>query len=118
VLRRLQPPWNRAGVERGRVPWNGAVLPSVEAIRQNVSALAESSLPGAAREPSLLVRDRSTVGKPVQLVWAMADEMFAANPAVSRREVIAECVRRGVAVNTAKTQYSAWRAVRGPAPGA
>jgi hypothetical protein len=46
-------------------------------------------------------------------MWAIADEMTAANPSVTRREVIAECVRRGVALNTAKTQYSAWRLVRG-----
>jgi hypothetical protein len=116
VIWALQPPWNRAGVERARVPRDEAVLTTAEPARLNVPAVTLASPAGSAREELLLVRDRSTVEKPVRLVWAIADEMLAANPAVSRREVLAECVRRGVALNTAKTQYGAWRTVRGPAP--
>lgn len=41
----------------------------------------------------------------VQLALAALGLEYAS---VTRREIIAECVQRGVAVNTAETQYSAW----------
>lgn len=55
---------------------------------------------------------QSTVEKPVKRVWAIADEMIAANPSVTRKEVQAECVRRGIASGTARTQYQAWSTAR------
>jgi hypothetical protein len=41
---------------------------------------------------------------PTKAVWAIADEMKAANPAVTRKQVVDECVRRGIALYTARTQ--------------
>jgi hypothetical protein len=118
VLRAVQPPWNRAGIERARALGDSGaasahVTPSVKKVRVLAPPGEPSSPTRTAAVAAVQVRDRSTVEKPVRLVWSIADEMTAANPAVSRREVISECVRRGVALNTAKTQYSAWRAARG-----
>lgn len=58
---------------------------------------------------------QSSVLKPTKMVWAIADEMNAAareagKEAPSRKEVQEECVRRGIASGTARTQYQAWKA--------
>lgn len=55
---------------------------------------------------------KSAIEKPVKRVWAIADEMIAENPEVTRAEVQAECVRRGIASGTARTQYQAWFSAR------
>lgn len=46
----------------------------------------------------------SSVIRPTKLVWDIADCM----PKASRKEVMEECVRQGVAYGTARTQYQAW----------
>ena len=58
------------------------------------------------------VTNESTVARPCKLVWHIADEMKAANPEVERKEVLAECVKRGVAFYTARTQYQQWLGVQ------
>lgn len=50
--------------------------------------------------------------RPCKLVWHIADEMKASNPEVKRKEVLAECVKRGVAFYTARTQYQLWLGVQ------
>jgi hypothetical protein len=50
----------------------------------------------------------STIEKPTKAVWTIADEMKAANPTVTRKAIVDECVRRGVAFYTARTQYQRW----------
>jgi hypothetical protein len=54
----------------------------------------------------------STVEHPCKLVWHIADEMTAANPAVRRKDVLAACVARGVAFYTARTQYQQWLGIQ------
>lgn len=56
----------------------------------------------------------SSCESPVKRVWAIADAMNAqaraeGKPAPSRKEVQDECVRKGVASGTARTQYQAWK---------
>lgn len=51
---------------------------------------------------------KSTVEKPTKAVWAIADEMKKANPKATRKEIVEECVRRGIAFYTARTQYQRW----------
>lgn len=46
----------------------------------------------------------STCEKPTKKVWHIADSM----PKASRKEVIEECVRQGIAYGTSRTQYQAW----------
>lgn len=68
------------------------------------------------RKTTQEVADRprtSTVALPTKLVWNVADEMVAAakaagQPAPKRKAVIEECVRRGIAYGTARTQYQHW----------
>lgn len=58
------------------------------------------------------VTNKSTAERPCKLVWHIVDEMKAANPEVKRKEVLAECVKRGVAFYTARTQYQQWLGVQ------
>lgn len=58
------------------------------------------------------VKHKSDIERPTKTVWHIADEMSAANPQVRRKEVIAECVRRGIAFYTARTQYQQWLATK------
>ena len=51
--------------------------------------------------------NRSKVESPVEIVWAVCDELGD-----DRDAVVAECVRRGVNINTAKTQFYKWRKSR------
>lgn len=50
-------------------------------------------------------RQHSAIENPVQIVHALCDEMEGS----PRDTIIAACVERGVNINTAKTQYYAWR---------
>lgn len=57
---------------------------------------------------------KSSIEKPTKRVWDIADEMVraareAGQPMPSRKEVQDECVRRGIASGTARTQYQAWK---------
>ena len=116
LLQALRPPWNRAGVARPNA--RGVPTPIAPSSSPSVS---EQSSPAQVliTSPSVVqtsspgqIRTRSRVESPVRLVWNIADQMVRAKPAVSRREIIDECIRRGVAPNTAKTQYSAWNSQR------
>lgn len=56
----------------------------------------------------------SSIPKPTKAVWHIADEMVkaalaAAKPIPSRKEIQNECIRRGIATGTARTQYQAWK---------
>lgn len=55
---------------------------------------------------------KSTVESPTKLVWHIADEMIEKNPHVGRKTVITECVNRGIAFFTARTQYQQWLTAR------
>lgn len=46
----------------------------------------------------------SSCERPTKRVWDIADSM----PKASRKEVMAECVRQGIAYGTSRTQYQAW----------
>lgn len=74
-------------------------------------AIAEEA-PKAAPKRKIEVINHSTIERPTKTVWHIADEMFAANPQVRRKDVIAECVNRGIAFYTARTQYQQWLATK------
>lgn len=68
--------------------------------------------PRAKPEPKEWIRE-SSILKPTKMVWFIADEMYAAaeaqgQPMPSRKEVQNECVRRGIASGTARTQFQHW----------
>jgi hypothetical protein len=58
------------------------------------------------------VTNHSTIELPTKRVWHIADEMKAKDQNVRRKDVIAECVRQGVAFYTARTQYQQWLQVQ------
>lgn len=66
----------------------------------------------AADKPAKEIRHASEAIRPTKLVWQIADDMKAENPAVTRREVLAECDRRGIAFYTARTQYQVWKGMQ------
>jgi hypothetical protein len=52
---------------------------------------------------------KSEIPNPTKTVWHVADAMFAANPNVTRKQVMDECVKKyRIAFWTARTQYQQW----------
>lgn len=74
-------------------------------------AIAEETTKAAPKR-KIEITNHSTIERPTKTVWHIADEMSAANPQVRRKDVIAECVRRGIAFYTARTQYQQWLATK------
>ncbi|GAO01828.1 hypothetical protein [Anaeromyxobacter sp. PSR-1] len=68
----------------------------------------------APAKPEVAKPSKSTVEKPTKAVWAMADEMRKANPQATRKEIVDECIRRGIAFYTARTQYQRWAKSKKP----
>ena len=58
------------------------------------------------------VREKSQVKGSVAIVWDIAKAAYAAGN-VKRKDIIAQCVEAGVAVNTAKTQLQHYRTAAG-----
>lgn len=54
----------------------------------------------------------SSIPKPTKAVWLIADEMIAANPQATRKAIQEECVARGIASGTARTQFQAYKKAR------
>lgn len=77
-----------------------------------IQAAADAALEKKAPTRKIEVTNESTAERPCKLVWHIADDMKAANPEVKRKEVLAECVKRGVAFYTARTQYQQWLGVQ------
>lgn len=83
-----------------------------EAERKANAAASEQALPNGKVWIHV-----SSVVKPTKFVWQVADEMIAAareagKPEPTRKQVQDECIRRGVASGTARTQYQAWKTAR------
>ena len=68
----------------------------------------------SASKPEVVRSSKSTVEKPTKLVWAIAGEIKTANPQATRKEIVDECLRRGVAFYTARTQYQRWAKTKRP----
>lgn len=62
----------------------------------------------ATPKPAADVHGKSTAETPTKLVHAIAEMMHKENPKVRRKDVIAECVKQGIAFYTARTQYQQW----------
>lgn len=69
--------------------------------------------PAKEAKPARVISHKSTVEKPTRLVHAIADMLYAADPAVTRKEIIDACTEQGIAHYTILTQYQAWKANRG-----
>jgi len=55
---------------------------------------------------------RSEIESPTKTVWHIADELIERKPEISRKAIVQECVKRGIAYYTARTQVQLWRAAR------
>lgn len=76
--------------------FNGCVHPgSVESGKYN---------PTPAEKPVKSIKRHSDMKGATRMVWAIADSM----PGASRKEVLAECDKQGIAYYTARTQYQKW----------
>lgn len=60
--------------------------------------------PAKAESAKVEIKNESTTDRPCKSVWAIADSM----PGARRKEVLAACVEKGIAYNTARTQYQQW----------
>lgn len=74
-----------------------------------VEAKPVASIPVEVEKPAKVattheIKNESTTALPCKSVWAIADEMKGAR----RKDVIAACVEKGIAYNTARTQYQQW----------
>lgn len=68
----------------------------------------EAAIPTTTHKKTVAHVNSSTIERPTKAVWHIADEMKAKNPNVRRKDVIAECIARGIANFTARTQYQQW----------
>lgn len=75
---------------------------------KSAPATADEGEAKAERFPDRL--RRSSIERPTKRVWAIAEELVAKDPSITRAAVIQYCVDAGIAFYTARTQYQAWRA--------
>lgn len=73
--------------------------PAIDVGQAEADKQANASMGVDAAKPRISVCER-----PTKKVWDIADKM----PKATRKEVMEECVRQGVAYGTARTQYQAW----------
>jgi hypothetical protein len=73
--------------------------------------------PKAPRDPKPAHVGESKAEKPVALVHRVCAEMVAANPAVTRKEILTALRGMGVATHTAATQYARWKSGKSPKRG-
>jgi hypothetical protein len=78
---------------------------------KKAASTAPRPMPTPAAPRTRQVRKRSTNASPVATVWRTCDTLRLMG--YSRKDMIAECVRRGVNKNTAATQYARWKKARG-----
>jgi hypothetical protein len=100
----------------------GEALTEAQDDAELAAAMAEAERLANSQQSGTTVNGKewiriSSVQKPTKFVWHVADEMnaraaAAGLPAPTRKEVQDECIRRGVASGTARTQYQAWKKAR------
>ena len=87
----------------------GEALEAMEQERDEAPADEPQPEEAPAEEaPVVKVRNASTVESPTRRVWAIADELHAANPDVRRKDIMAACETAGIAFFTARTQIQKW----------
>lgn len=75
-------------------------------------AKAKAAKPKAKAAKQEDIRRASEIENPVQHVWNVCEEMYAADNNVRRRDILARLDGEGVAFYTARTQYQRWYAAR------
>lgn len=110
-------PWESLQAEREGIypfPTAASVTAAMLAQAQRAADALANAQQAATTLPNGKIWVRiSSVPKPTKLVHIIADQMnadaaAAGKPAPTRKEVQDECIRRGIASGTARTQYQAW----------
>lgn len=78
---------------------SGETIEELKEDQEVADKLANASMGVDEAKPRI-----SSCERPTKRVWDIADSM----PKASRKEVMAECVRQGIAYGTSRTQYQAW----------
>ena len=86
----------------------GEALEAMEQERDETQNPDAPEVQADAPAPVVKVRNASTVESPTRRVWAIADELHAANPDVRRKDIMAACEAAGIAFFTARTQIQKW----------
>lgn len=73
---------------------------------EETKAIVDAVAKVVAEKPPVVAK--STVADPVHFVWDTADKMRAADPKARRCEIVAFCIKSGVATHTARTQFQRW----------
>ena len=72
----------------------------------------EAALAVADQSTKPQVSHESSIERPCKQVWFIADELKISRPDAKRAEILAECVKRGIAYFTARTQYQQWLTIQ------
>ena len=78
------------------------------AAKAEAEARIARALERKARRQEIPFLEHSSVERPVALVWDLASQLLRDDPEISQPAIVAICVQRGVATNTAKTQIRAF----------
>lgn len=89
------------------------IAPPSDLIVAQAQAAADKEANAQAVNIDPLKPRLSRIDRPTKAVWNIADDMYftaeaAGEAAPKRKDVIAECVRQGIAYGTARTQYQHW----------
>jgi hypothetical protein len=84
----------------------GDMQPTVEPVPPVVNETLKADKPDAD------IRRKSEIVRPTKLVWDICDAVRKANPEATRKEILEECERRGIAYYTARTQYQVWKSMQ------
>lgn len=122
-------PWRPAGIRAGRIMRQGHGSVTVHQPRHEGDGWERTAIAKGTQvvlcDPSEYesqgfgeggaggrVKNKSTIRKPVEVVWGLCDEIIGRDSVVlkeDRAKVIDQAVEQGVNKNTALTQFYAWR---------
>ncbi len=86
-----------------------------DATQTPTTADAQAEAPATKKAPKKERKPRanaSAVESPVKLVHETCDEMLKANPNLSRKDVMAALLAKGINKHTISTQWQRWNAAR------
>ena len=93
------------------IPVPEVKLEIIHKAEPEIKTAAEKTLEEKKKSPRLVFTvkpNKSTVPLPTKMARDIAEAMWQKNHNVTRRDVMSECVRQGIAFYTARTQYQLW----------
>lgn len=110
AIRTYGPDWQiRARYLKVDLPENG----ELHVIQSKEQALAEDRAEREAAWATKQAQSKAASAESItHKVWAICDILRKANPKITRKGILEECVRQGIQASTAATQYQRWRKAR------